>query len=338
MRAAGTAAALVLLAASNAHASRLRLLVPSVTSFASDGSSYVAWQTTRSGPLTVLNTATSRRRILHVLAGCQLVDGINEGFSNVAADGRFLLDCRPTETGPEQEDVRVLTARTGTSVALPRDPAEPGGSIAWSLLGTRYARGASESEHDFVMNLATGEEKEVDEREYRNLSQPGAPGTRSVCPSLRTRVKRRFPPDQGGDAFEGSLFAEPFEEHGAVRLLRCNGETRTLPATVHPAAHLLGAANFLDLRDRWITWDDTRAEEPKRARLEAYNLRSGQRIEWRLPHLPVPTSEITPLPEEFAAGWSTHTAAMVFWLPPTNLETHCEDCSVETSDVYAAQL
>ena len=65
MRAAGTAAALVLLAASNAHASRLRLLVPSVTSFASDGSSYVAWQTTRSGPLTVLNTATSRRRRLN---------------------------------------------------------------------------------------------------------------------------------------------------------------------------------------------------------------------------------------------------------------------------------
>jgi hypothetical protein len=85
--------------------------------------------------------------------------------------------------------------------------------------------------------------------------------------------------------------------------------------------------------------DDTRTEEPKRARLEAYNLRSGKRIEWRLPHLPVPTSEIEPVPEEFAAGWSTHTATIVFWLPPTNLETHCvEICSVETSAVYAAHL
>jgi hypothetical protein len=254
MLAGSTAAALILLSASNAQASRLKLLVPRVTSFASDGSTYVAWQTTRSGPLTVLDTVTSQRRVLPVPAGCQLVDGINEGFSNVAADGRFLLDCRPPGAGPEQEEGRVLDARTGASFALPRDPAEPGGSIGWALLGTRYARGASESEHDFVVNLATRAEKEVNEREYRNLSQPGAPGTQSVCSTLRTRVKRRFPPDEGGDAFENGLFAEPFGEHGAVRLLRCNGQALTLPVTIHPVDHLLGAANFIDLRDRWMTW------------------------------------------------------------------------------------
>jgi len=339
MLAAGAAAALVLLAVSSAHASRLKLLVPRVTSFASDGSSYVAWQMTGKGPLTVLDTVTGRRRVFHVAAGCRLADGINEGFSNVAADGRFLLDCRPPEGGPELEEGRVLDARTGASFVLPRGPAEPGGAVGWSLLGTRYARGASESEHDFVVNLATRQEKEVTEREYRNLSRPGAPGTKSVCSTLRTRVKRRFPPDEGGDAFENGIFAEPFGEHGGVLLLRCNGEDLTLPATLHPAPHPLGAAQFIDLRDGWLTWDDTRTEEPERARLEAYSLRSGERIEWRLPRLPVPTSELVPLPNEFAAGWSTHTAAMVFWLPPRSLGTHCvEICSVETSSVYAARL
>jgi hypothetical protein len=103
---------------------------------------------------------------------------------------------------------------------------------------------------------------------------------------------------------------------------------------------LLGEAKFIDLRGGWMTWDDTEPEsQPRRARLEAYSLHSGKRIEWRLPHLPIPTSEIEPLPEEFAAGWSAHTATMVFWLPPKNLETHCvEICYVETSDVYAAHL
>jgi hypothetical protein len=43
-----------------AHASKLHLVVPSVTGFASDGATYVAWQTSESSPLTVLNTSTRR--------------------------------------------------------------------------------------------------------------------------------------------------------------------------------------------------------------------------------------------------------------------------------------
>lgn len=176
--AVGCGAVLLLLGgAGNAWASRLRLLVPSVVSFASDGSHYVAWQTRESSPLTVLDTATGQRQTISLPVGCRLVEQGHGGFT--AADGRLLLGCATAETAvTDEEEGRVLDVRRAVSFGLPHD-------IGWFQLGALYAQGNNANEHQVVVDLATGVVKRVGEVEYRALSRPGAPGSAAICPRLR---------------------------------------------------------------------------------------------------------------------------------------------------------
>ena len=146
-----------LLAAASAQASKLRLLVPSVTSFATDGVRYAAWQATPASPIIVLDTATANRRAFH-LPGCVLSNespdeyGDFEGHNRTVAGGAgFLISCfkdtgtgcfaaheatliRCGEAGPHENESeseyeserksralvqRLINPRTGTTTLLP---------------------------------------------------------------------------------------------------------------------------------------------------------------------------------------------------------------------------
>ena len=141
----------------NAEASKLRLLIPSVTSFATNGRQYAAWQATPASPIVILDTATRNRRALH-LPGCVLGNESPDEFGNAEGDNRtvagpagFLIYCfketgtgcytahektliRCGETGPHEGESeseyktelksqaqveRLLNPRTGNTRLLP---------------------------------------------------------------------------------------------------------------------------------------------------------------------------------------------------------------------------
>jgi hypothetical protein len=134
-------AALLLGVPSPAGASPLRRLARSVTSFATDGVRYAAWQHTPVSPIVILDTYTGTRRAVHA-PGCVLdaEEPQHEESEPIAGGGRFLLSCLEeprndcfiaiyktllrcgekleSETAEEKESrqtvSRLLNARTGT--------------------------------------------------------------------------------------------------------------------------------------------------------------------------------------------------------------------------------
>ena len=161
--------------------------------------------------------------------------------------------------------------------------------------------------------------------EYRELNRPGAP---PVCAALRREVKHEEIPINGEFSYEDDLFAKSVGSHGTVRLKHCDGSSTVLPGRRERGSEPL----FFDLRAGVVTWDTADSEygafpAKRGARLDAYNLRTHRREEWTLPN-PAPG---------YAAGWSTHTANTVFWLPD-RARACGETCRVETVYVYAARL
>jgi hypothetical protein len=309
-----------------AQTSGLHLLAPSVSSFAIDGTRYAAWQTRETSPLTVLDTSTGRRRRLPLPNRCRLVsdEGSSVGFGHAAADGRVLIECASNEQLPAE---LTLNVRTGAMRALPR-----GGG--WFTLGTYYARGNNEKDHQVVVDLATGKVKRVSEVEYRELNRPGAP---RVCPALRGEGKRQEVPINGEFSYEGDLFAKSVGSHGAVRLKLCDGSSIVLPSR----RGRVGKPLFFDLRSGLISWDTAVQQwygfREGGDRLDVYNMKTRRHEEWTLPNLAIPGPEGPDKAPGYAAGWSTHTANAVFWLPDRELE--CEKtCSVETLYIYEARL
>jgi hypothetical protein len=141
----GVAVVLLALAVpSSALASKLHLLVPRVTSFASDGGSYVAWQTSKTSAVTVLDTSTGRSRTIAIPSGCQLVNETGDGFRG-AISGRFLVECGSNE----KPEGKVIDAVSGQSSALP-------GGARWFALGSRYAFGVGTPESYVVADPPLG--------------------------------------------------------------------------------------------------------------------------------------------------------------------------------------
>src|ERR1700722_594689 len=134
------AAALVLLAtAPVAHASKLRLVAPRVSTFATDAERYLAWEVPSRQGITVLDTRTGHRHTLS--AACRLMNGI-PGPGPVggapAAAGRFLLECG-------EESRALLDARTGNTTLLPFLPPRPYAEYGpiWEGVGSRYVIGSA---------------------------------------------------------------------------------------------------------------------------------------------------------------------------------------------------
>jgi hypothetical protein len=314
--------ALVLATPTNAQASKLRRLAANVTSFASDGLRWAAWQTRELSPLTVLDTRTGQKKTIALPSGCRLV-GESSSF-HPATGGRFLLECgtAASETTGEREG-RIIDVRTDVSSPLPA-----GGS--WFALGTRYAFGnAMEPEGYVVADLTTGAVTRVGEGEYRNLDLPGAPGPTAVCPKLRRAVKRNEA--AAVLAYDNGLLARPAGEHGDIEIDRCNGSVTVLPGAV-ALGRRLGEPAYLDLLGGVLSWDTAAGESgpgegtPGIARLDAYVVKTHRREEWKLPRL--------------AAGLSTHTGSTVFWLSNLTYQKNCQSaaCDAESWSVYSARL
>ncbi len=285
----------------------------------------------------MLDTDSARRRTVVLPAGCQMEQGDGYEFGDAGAAGRFLIECISTAP-PEREEDEVLEARTGTLRPLPA-------GYSWSWLGALYARGENPREDQVVGDLADGAVHRIPER-YADLDRPGAPGPTSVCPALRGRLRRLGSPVYGWFTYARGLLAEALGTQGRVALRRCDGTRQVLSASLTATARPLEQPHYFDPRGGLLTWDTAYDEgnelwpgqrSLREGRLEAYVPATARRREWQLPRLAIPTPEGTLHSAHAAAGWSTHTRAMVFWLPQRSLSCG-EVCDTRTEYLYAATV
>jgi hypothetical protein len=351
---------------SRAQASRLRELVRSTTSFASDGARYAAWQLHAGAPIVVLDTLTGSRQMIVTPAGCELMGEQGEYGepSTTAADGRFLLDC---ETPAHVQSQEVLDLGTpGTFVMLPNG-AGFARSRPWTALGTRYVQGTAApeecshgaGEHEpciALFDLATGAVSYRPPSQVLNLDLPGAP---QICPvlraSLRAQLRYGVLPEQF--AFGDGVFARPTANGHNIRIERCNGRSTLLRGPSEPAAQPGGVRpsepRSFDLGAGLLTWDtahnangaEMNEQSNAHGTLSSYRLSTGRRQTWKLPPLAlIGAPDIDGSGPEVESpgvyGYSTHTANTVFWIATRTVKAAAVTSAliVETSSVYAAPL
>jgi hypothetical protein len=324
----------------SAGVSRLRLLVPSVVRFASDGSRYAAWQVHLDGPIVVLNTLTGARHVIPRPTGCNLENGEeNNGVARrVAAAGQFLLSC---PTGPGGL-TGVLRARDGQSFRLPEMSLTGG----WTTLGSRYAEGytreekcahtetelkAEETGCIVLLSFASAVLSYRPHGEVVNLDKPGAP---LECPAVQKRARAGHANAAEGGFSTGLLAIESSRHNGDVEIVHCHGRATVLSGRGEP--------KNLRLDGGLLTWDNglnpTQSGFPRENKtLTSYRLANRSRRSWTLPLVSVRGQE-EPTPRE-PYGYSTHTTNAVFWIAPKTLESVGKATVVVTrASVYSARL
>jgi hypothetical protein len=317
----------------SALAASLRALASPVTSFSSDGRRDVAWQASESAPVVVLDTRTGVRRTLAAPAGCRLADQ-GEGSSDVPtfAAGRLLVQCAAGES--EQ----LLDVRSGRATPLPAH-------TLWYRLGTRYVRGNDARERQVLYDISTGVVSRVGRSEVADLDVPGAPGIDSVCPALRSYVRREAAWLTGSLEYAGGVLAHPRGEHGAVEVARCDGRLAVLAGQRVGGGARDHLPRDFDPRGGVLSWDtgsfaDTsEGEEAARgprsfhARLHALSLSSGRLRSW-----PLPLVAVAGVAARDYYGYSTHTAYEVFWVRTRSVVFGESGPSVQSYSVYSARL
>lgn len=316
-----------------ARASKLHRLASSVTSFASDGARYAAWQVHEGGPLSVLDTLTGRRGAETLPAGCKLQGEDGENYSDwAAAGGRFLLEC---SSGRDE----LFSVTGGESLTLP-------GGFSWLRVGTHYVQGMHETggAPRFVYDLATGKLSTIRGTENAvDLNRATMPARIAICSALRSRVRA----DEGfeflGDLFgyEHGVFAGDYGKHGEVQITHCNGHSVILEGEFVRGGHLATVAkpHDFDLRGGLVSWDtgeESDVGEPTEARERSFGatLATGARHHWSLPRVTVQGDEG---PVTGAFGYSTHTSNTVFWIASRTLSCD-KTCWPATTAVYGARL
>ena len=321
-RLATLAVILVVLGAvtSRAQASWLRVRVPSVVSFASDGSRYAAWQVRAGAPIVVLDTDTGAQHAIPN-PGCNLENEEEHSrvADRVAAAGEFLLSC-VRDGGP----AALLNVRTGTSSRLPAESL----SSEWNVLGSRYVEGYTQEDkckHStaelkaeqtgciMLFQIATGAVSYRPQRQVVNLDKQGAP---QECPAVQKRAGVARKNGLGGAYGDGVLAIEGSRHNGDVEIVRCHGYPAILPGIGGPGNFSIGGG--------LLTWDDglnpTTFGNPRQTRtLTSYRLANGKRRSWALPFVS-PSGQEEPSPPE-PYGYSAHTANTVFWVAPRALES-----------------
>jgi hypothetical protein len=330
------AVGLLLCLAPTADASKLHLIAPSSTSFASDGTRYAAWQVSEGSPITVFDTRTWHRAEV-TAPGCRLLDqGGHQGGSHDegrrGADGRFLVSCAPRTQG-------LLDVGTGTITTLPTPMGEFGPS--WVVMGSRYVEGsdakdkcrhtAGEVSPQYCLalyDIATGAVSYRAQSQVGDLDRPGAP---PVCPRLRGKLI-----ELGRAAYSNGVFAEATEP---MRIYRCRGRPTLLPDP--------GETWDVELGAGLLTWDtayrltafqgDVSNPGFRRGILESYRLSSGRRRSFKLPVLAALAAEGRVV--HIVSGYATHTANTVFWIATRKLEPTVVGYQAgDGSAVYAARL
>jgi hypothetical protein len=328
----------LLVCAAGAQASRLRVRVPSVVSFAADGSRYAAWQVRAGAPIVVLDTDTGAQHVIPN-PGCNLENEEEHSgdVRRVAATGEFMLSC-VRDGGP----AALLNVRSGTSLRLPTESL----SSEWNVLGARYVEGYTQEDmcsHDstelkaeqtgciMLFQIASGAVSYRPQGQVVNLDAPGAP---RACPAVQRRGyllrTNGFPTAYGG----GVLAIEGSRHNGDVQIVRCHGHPAVIPG--------LGGPRDFSIGGGLLTWDNglnpTIFGNPRQTRtLTSYRLANGKRRNWPLPFVS-PSGQEEPSPPE-PYGYSAHTANTVFWIAPRTLESVGVATAIVTrSTVYSARL
>lgn len=324
----------MLAVAPGALAVPLRLLAAPVVAFSSDGVRYATWQTTVQSPLVVLDTRTGRQATFAPPSGCSLLDQTEGGsYVPTAAAGRVLIQC--VQQGHERQ--QLLDVRTGEVTPLPA-------GTQWYALGERYVRGEDANEHQVLRSLATGASRRERDSQFADLDRPGAPGIRSVCPRLRTRVRAESQYLTGSFAYRDGVLARQLGERGDIEVARCGGRAHVLSGQrLSGKAHNHVPRDF-DLRGGLLSWDtasfaDTTAggeggpaDRGFRSRLNVLALATARHRTWALPRIALAHAEAD------YYGYSTHTANTVFWVATRTLAFGESGPSVQTYSLYSARL
>lgn len=307
-------AVLLLGAPSSAGASPLRRLAASVTSFATDGVRYAAWQHTPTSPIVILDTATGTRRAARV-PGCVLDAEEPQRDENepIAGGGSCL---RPTHCSAAFYDLA-----TGTVTE------RPGSDQQWSLTKANLNLPGAPLEQvcTALRRKVLSARKEADEGEVAWSN------TALVHP---TRDRRNVRLER--------CHARPLILPGPrepIRYIKLRGPE----GHVTSERLLPSEPNGFDLRDGALTWStghDATSDNPYQEAVEygtltAYQLSSGKVHTWRLPSLSLHGAPEEGIPGVF--GYSTHTLNTVFWLAAQDLTGgEAGVCCVETAYLYGA--
>jgi hypothetical protein len=365
----------LLVAVPVAGASRLRLVAPRVSSFASDDARYLAWEVPGRPGVTALDMRTGERRTFS--APCPLMEG-DPGPENggaPAAAGRFLLECG-------EESRALLDVRTGDTTTLPSLAPDPyyGYGPIWAAVGSRYVTGSAGTSGrcpnrrphegcEALYAIGTGKVTDVAQRLVPDPNRPGAP---PLCHALRAKAfvlsKHEFQPDVLAATYfgygEGELvypegllredIAEPLEH---LHLDRCHGASSLIPTHSVSGTDRDGNVLNIVLADGLVTWDtasfsEDYAEEPEqsaavfgKAAVVAYDLRTGVRRSWSPPALRLTVTEVGTgrlTRETGIFGYAAHTASDVVWVAERGDTRSCAEkgCSttVKDSAIYVAPI
>lgn len=328
----------LLVCTAGAQASRLRVRVRSVVSFATDGSRYAAWQVRTGAPIVVLDTDTDAQHAIPN-PGCNLENEEEHSgdVRRVAAAGEFMLSC-VRDGGP----AALLNVRSGTSLRLPTESL----SSEWNVLGVRYVEGYTQEDvckHSgaelkaeqtgciMLFQIATGAVSYRPQRQVVNLDEPGAP---QECPAVQKRASVARESGLGGTYSGGILAIEGSRHNGDVEIVRCHGHPAVIPG--------LGGPRDFSIGGGLLTWDNglnpTEGATTSETRtLTSYGLSNRRRRSWALPFMTV-KGQVEPQRAE-PYGYSSHTANTVFWIAPRAIELALHGGGrVLSSSVYAAPL
>lgn len=352
------ATVLLLATATAAQASKLRLLAPGVTSFASDGTRYVAWEGRPTGAIFVLDTRSGQRRTIH--ARCALEDRAP------ASSGRFLLQCSASTA---IEESALLDVRTDRITVLPTASYREDGlhGTVWQGVGRHYviggtgvhARCGRPRRHEdclALFDISTGVVSEVPESRVPDVDRVGAP---PLCSALREKVRHLSQGELVSDygplialgsyfSYREGLLARPegllkreipdFVKHLIVD--RCHGPSMLVPA--HAERREPNGGWHPELSGGTLTWDTApnniwavnlweQQEEARASRRQAgppgtlvsYNLHTHATNTWALPvlKLRLTVEFFRPLIHQVSGtfGYSAHTDREVFWIATRSL-------------------
>jgi hypothetical protein len=308
-----------------------RRLVTGTVRVASDGTRYLAWQTSNTTTLTVFDSRKRRTSTYSLPESCPLADeerGTEDERGLHAAGGRFIVFCG--------RGTALFEVATGALRPLPKTI-----KGQWGVVGSRYVEGfdarhlcrqtreekARERPCLALYDLATGAVSDRPQSQVGDLDETGAP---LICPVLRGSVAR-----SGGrnGSYGHGVFAGATEP---VELIRCDGH--------HTFLKTFGEPRDVQLSGGLLTWDDAQPppetfKAPREARqvvLSVYRPRTRHRRDFPLPRRPL--TEVTPEAIHGIFGYSTHTSYDVFWVATETLEPSESASTPGLSAIYAARL
>jgi len=346
-----------------ARGARFARIAASVAAFASDGTRYVAWQTTSHGPIVVFDTLNGKRRT--VVDGCRLrlQYRTEREYDLTESTGLFLVKC------PHEEllDVRTGALRQLPAIAGAEEASEGGGAsgpaLGWEVVGRRYVLGGapegmchqSSTERRRQLNcvalydLASEKVSYRPQSQWPNIDQAGAP---PLCPRLRAKLLKLIEETEEPEAaygFSDQRIARPAGKAGNVELSHCDRPATVIAATGGryraEGSEPLSPEQDLDPRGAFLTWDTAIGGEEfgvgagsiNHGRLWSYNLGSGQLVSWALPRQTFSNPGLR-VGVTGILGYSSHTNYMVIWIAVRSLHVDTLGYSTEASSVYVARI